>query len=124
MELLMFASVSIAIIHSLAPDHYFPFVALGKLKNWSVKRVLAFSGVAGVFHVSSSIALGLILINGINLIGVAESIEELSPLMLVFIGLLYAIISVIRGHSHTHSTSTAMMLQENKQESSHPLGLR
>jgi hypothetical protein len=110
MELLMLASISIAVIHSLAPDHYFPFVAIGKLKDWSVKKVAMFSGLAGVIHVTSSIVVGIILIYGINLLGFAELIEEISPIMLMLIGLTYAIVTVIRGHNHIHSPSAVMIL--------------
>lgn len=110
MEFLIFAAMSIAIVHSLAPDHYIPFVAIGKSKKWDVRRILVFSGIAGTIHVLSSVVVGMLLILGIDLLGFAETIENLSPFLLIFIGLAYAILSVIRQHSHVHSTSAIMLL--------------
>lgn len=110
MEFLIFAAMSIAIVHSLAPDHYIPFVAIGKSKKWDVRRILVFSGIAGTIHVLSSVVVGILLIVGIDLLGFAETIENLSPILLVFIGLAYAVLSVIRRHNHTHSTSAIMLL--------------
>ncbi len=109
MEVLIAASISIAVVHSLAPDHYVPFVAIGKTRTWSVKKTLVISGIAGTVHVLTSIALGILLIIGINLMGFAEAVEELSPLLLIVIGMGYAIVSV-RSHHHVHSASTIMLL--------------
>lgn len=110
MEILIVASVSTAFLHSLAPDHYAPFVAIGKAKKWGTGKTLAFSGIAGTVHVMTSIVLGILLILGIDLLGFAKAVERLSPLILIAIGIGYAILSVIKGHHHTHSASTLMLL--------------
>lgn len=78
MGLLVFASFSIAVIHSLAPDHYLPFVAIGRLKGWNVGKTLVFSTLAGTLHVATSILVGTILIYAVNLLGIAKFIG-LSP---------------------------------------------
>ncbi len=62
-----------------------------------------FSCVAGIIHVSTSVIIGFALIGGINLLGFAEMIEKISPMILIFIGFAYAIISAIKGHTHIHS---------------------
>lgn len=107
-EILILASVSIAVVHSLAPD-YVPFVAIGKARMWSLKKILIFSGIAGSIHVLTSIILGMLLMLGIDLLGFAEIVERLSPLLLIAIGIGYAILSIIR-HHHVHSASTLMLL--------------
>ena len=108
--LLAFAAVSIAVIHSLAPDHYVPFVAIGKARMWGVKKILAFSTLAGTLHVLSSVAIGILLIFGINLLGFAEAIESLSPILLIAVGLAYSIASLIKPHKHTHTSATVVLL--------------
>ncbi len=110
MEFLAIAAVSIAVIHSLAPDHYVPFVAIGKARKWNIKKTLAFSSLAGTIHVLSSIVVGMLLILGIDFLGFAETIESLSPVLLILIGSAYAILSLIKPHSHVHSTSAMMLL--------------
>ncbi|RLI84618.1 hypothetical protein DRP07_00575 [Archaeoglobales archaeon] len=110
MEILIVASVSITVVHSLAPDHYLPFVAIGKARKWSAGKTLALSGIAGTVHVLTSIILGMLLILGIDLLGFAEAVERSSPLLLIAIGIGCAILSVIKGHHHAHSASTLMLL--------------
>jgi hypothetical protein len=110
MELLILASFSIAVVHSLAPDHYFPFVAIGRLRDWSIGKTLIFSTLAGTLHVANSVVVGAVLIYGMDLLGVARFIEEVSPILLVLIGLAYALMSSVREHKHIHSSSAIMIL--------------
>jgi len=59
--LLLFTAVTISCIHTFSgPDHYLPFVALSRSKGWSRPRVIMWTVVCGIGHVSSSVLLGLI----------------------------------------------------------------
>jgi len=108
--LLIVASLSIAVIHSLAPDHYIPFAVIGRAMNWRISRILLFSLAAGTIHVASSILLGLLLIKGINALGFAELIESLSPLLLIAVGSIYALFTLLKDHKHVHYASAATIL--------------
>ncbi|MBI3020544.1 MAG: hypothetical protein HYY90_05515 [Candidatus Omnitrophica bacterium] len=57
---LLVAAVSVAFFHSLAPDHWLPFVALAKSSRWSMGRLAWITTIAGIGHVLSSLLLGLI----------------------------------------------------------------
>ncbi|MBL0062337.1 MAG: hypothetical protein IPP40_12840 [bacterium] len=46
----------------LGPDHYIPFIALGKARRWSLKRTMAITTLSGIGHVFSSIVIGLLLV--------------------------------------------------------------
>ena len=46
----------------LGPDHYIPFVALGKARSWSLKRTLLITILSGFGHVLSSVIIGLLLV--------------------------------------------------------------
>lgn len=60
LEVLMITSVSIACLHTLTgPDHYIPFIALSKARNWSFPQTLFWTVVCGCGHVWSSVLLGL-----------------------------------------------------------------
>lgn len=109
-EILILSSISIAVIHSLAPDHYIPIVILSRAKRMGVKVTLAMSFIAGTIHVGLSIFLALSIWRGIDIAGLAESIEGLSPVLLMGFGILYSIISLIKKHSHRSSKSIVTLL--------------
>lgn len=59
--LLCWTAASIGIIHTaLGPDHYIPFVMMGKVRNWSLTKTTWVTVGCGMGHVLSSILLGLI----------------------------------------------------------------
>lgn len=47
--------------HTLAgPDHYLPFIVIGKARKWSLSKTLWITFLCGLGHVAGSIALGLL----------------------------------------------------------------
>lgn len=61
LALLLGSAVAIAFLHTLAgPDHYLPFVALGKARGWSVRRTVFWTLLCGAGHVGSSVLLALL----------------------------------------------------------------
>ena len=104
------AAVSIAVVHSLAPDHYLPFTIFGRLKSWGAARTLLFSGLAGTLHVGTSAVLGVALLAGVDLLGCAELVEKTASWLLIAFGLIYALVSLLRRHHHPHSPSLAALL--------------
>ncbi|HPE99429.1 MAG TPA: hypothetical protein PKY63_02070 [Bacteroidales bacterium] len=121
-SVLLTTTASIAIVHTLAgPDHYLPFIAISKARNWSLKRTVVFTFLCGLGHVGSSVLLGII---GVAT-GIAISHIELwegqrgsivSVLLMAF-GLGYFIwgtIRAIRNKPHTH-----LHLHENGEQHEH-----
>jgi len=93
----------------LGPDHYLPFVMMGRVWRWSRARTLAVTLACGVAHVLSSVVLGAV---GIGL-GVAvtrlahiESVRgEWATWGLIVFGTLYGawgLVRAKRGHAHAH----------------------
>ncbi len=60
MWLLTISAISVAFFHSMAPDHWLPFVALARASKWSLKKLGWVTTLAGLGHVLSSLLLGLI----------------------------------------------------------------
>jgi len=60
MHMLIVSAVSVAFFHALAPDHWLPFVALAKASRWGMGKLGWITLLAGVGHVASSIALGMV----------------------------------------------------------------
>ncbi len=109
---LILTAASIGTIHTLlGPDHYIPFIAMSKAGNWSKKKTIWITFVAGVGHVLSSVVLGII---GITLGIALDSLEliesfrgELAGWLLITFGLLYFAWGIrhiykSRQHSHAH----------------------
>ncbi|PSR54570.1 hypothetical protein AHMF7605_14180 [Adhaeribacter arboris] len=72
-QLLLVTAVAISFIHTITgPDHYVPFIALSKARNWSVPKTIFCTIVCGLGHVGSSILLGLVGI------GLGWSLSKLS----------------------------------------------
>src|SRR6188768_1548315 len=60
MEILIIAAITIASLHTITgPDHYLPFIALSKSRDWSVSKTIAWTIICGSGHVLSSVLLAL-----------------------------------------------------------------
>lgn len=57
--ILTLTAASIGVVHTLiGPDHYLPFLAMGRARNWSLGKTLAITAGCGVGHVLGSLLLG------------------------------------------------------------------
>jgi hypothetical protein len=106
-------AASLAIVHTLiGPDHYLPFIAMSRARDWSLKRTLGITAACGLGHVAGSIALGVLgILLGLALGGL-EWIEgvrgQVAGWLLIGFGLAYTAWGIRRGvrnrpHSHWHT---------------------
>lgn len=58
-ESLLVAALALGALHSLAPDHWIPFAAVGRARRWSRRRTGAVTLLCGLGHVAVSALLGL-----------------------------------------------------------------
>lgn len=58
MVVLLISAISVAFFHSLAPDHWVPFVALAKGSKWKMRQLAGITTLAGIGHVLSSLLIG------------------------------------------------------------------
>ncbi|MGB9697286.1 MAG: sulfite exporter TauE/SafE family protein [Ignavibacteria bacterium] len=105
---LLLTAASLGIMHTaLGPDHYVPFIALSRARNWSLKKTALITILCGVFHVLSSIIIGLIgFAFGIALehLETVESTRgEIATWLLIGFGLFYFIWGLKTAFSHNHS---------------------
>ena len=56
---LISVAVSTALLHTLIPDHWLPFVLIGNARGWRAGTTVAVSGVSALIHVLLSIVLGV-----------------------------------------------------------------
>ena len=108
--LLAVTAASIGFFHTLlGPDHYLPFVMMGRARNWSRARTFWITLACGIGHVGGSIVLGAIGIAlgiGITRLEIFESVRgNLAAWVLIAFGLVYfawGLRRAIRNKPHEH----------------------
>ena len=102
---LMVSAATLAILHTLVPDHELPLAMIGRAQNWTVKKMAGVTLIAGVIHVSVSMAVGVIAIVLSTALAeqIATTAHQISGFLLVAFGLVYTILAWRRkGHGHSH----------------------
>lgn len=135
--LLITTAASIAFLHTLiGPDHYMPFVALGKARRWTTRKMALVTIGCGLGHSVGSIILGLVAISTSMAIGETQTVQnqmadiegvrgDLAAWALMSFGILYLIWGLKRAHSgkthshyHVHADGTAHS-HEHQHDASH-----
>jgi len=92
-----------AAFHTLIPDHWLPFVLIGRARGWSLRRTAGVSALSALIHTSLSALLGgLALALGLETArALGHRLEEVSGLLLVAFGVVYAVWAATKG-GHFH----------------------
>lgn len=93
---LVLAAASIAFVHTvLGPDHYLPFIAMARARNWSTATTMRVTLICGLGHLVGSVLLGMI---GIAIGAQLASMEwleavrgELAAWLLMGFGMAYLV---------------------------------
>ena len=103
---LIASTLSIAFLHSLAPDHWMPFAVIGKAKKWSNLKLLLVTFISGIGHVGSSIVIGSIgILLGFSLssLKTAESHRgQIGIWLLIGFGVAYTIWGIKKAREYKH----------------------
>lgn len=101
--LLLATAGGTAILHTLIPDHWLPFVLIGRARGWTARTTAFVSGVSAVVHVGLSVLLGLLALA----IGraasetIGETLERAGAGLLIVFGVAYALWAWRKG-GHFH----------------------
>jgi nickel/cobalt exporter len=105
-------AASLGLIHTIiGPDHYLPFIVMSRAREWTLRKTLFISFLAGLGHILSSVVLGFVGIAlGIavaRLEGVESARGEIAAWLLIGFGLAYFIWGMRRAwkgkpHAHAH----------------------
>ena len=105
-------AASLGLIHTvIGPDHYLPFIVISRARNWTLRKTLFVSFLAGLGHILSSVVLGFVGIAlGIavaRLEGVESTRGEIAAWLLIGFGLAYFVWGMRRAwkdkpHTHAH----------------------
>jgi ABC-type nickel/cobalt efflux system permease component RcnA len=103
-------AATLGFVHTvIGPDHYLPFIVIGRARNWGLRKTLLVSFLAGLGHILSSVILGFVGIAlGIavaRLEGVESARGQIAAWLLIGFGLAYFLWGMRRawrGKAHTH----------------------
>ncbi len=81
-----------AFLHAVIPDHWLPFVLVGKAQGWSKRKTLSYSALSAILHVAVSIVLGIVgyIIGIASASSIGENMESVIGLVLLLFGILYS----------------------------------
>ena len=92
---LMVGAVTVAFLHSFAPDHWVPLVAIARSSSWSMRRLAVIAALAGIAHVVVSTGLALAAVwLGMHieaLSGINAFRGDAAVWVLIVFGLLYTL---------------------------------
>ena len=100
---LLATAAATAVLHTAIPDHWLPFVLIGRARDWSAARTARITLLAGVLHLSVSFALALLAL-GLGRASVAalgKTMEHATGPLLLLFGVIYAAWSWRKG-GHFH----------------------
>jgi nickel/cobalt exporter len=126
---LTLSAATIAFVHTvLGPDHYLPFVAMARARNWTLAKCLRITLLCGVGHLIGSVLLGII---GIGLGSQLASLQwleavrgELAAWLLIGFGLAYTVWGLRQAwrnkpHQHWHSHEGVRHCHQHNHKNSH-----
>jgi hypothetical protein len=109
---LLLGAATVGALHTMAPDHWMPFAALGRARGWTPLRTARTTIVCGFGHVTVSALLGIIAVfiglGAVKLLG--GHLETFATWMLMTFGVIYMIWGLHRSfrrdplrHDHHHA---------------------
>lgn len=110
LTMLLATSISVSVLHTVSgPDHFIPFIAIGRSKGWKLPKTLFWTVLCGIAHVLTSVVLAL-LVAGMGLsLSKFSILNEVrggiaSWLLLIFgiLYFLYGLYGVYRKRIHKH----------------------
>jgi len=104
-------AAAVGALHSVAPDHWVPFMAVGRARGWSAARTAQVTLLCGFAHVTVSVILGLLALRlGQGMLeAFGTRMESVAGILLIGFGLAYglwglrrALAGKLHGHPHPH----------------------
>ncbi|MBM4387084.1 MAG: hypothetical protein FJ088_05055 [Deltaproteobacteria bacterium] len=102
---LLLSAVTLSVIHAFMPNHWLPFVLVGRVHGWERRKTLTVLTIAAVLHTTATAVLGAVLNSArfviekyIDLTG-----HVIPAMILLAFGSAYIILELAhRGHHHHH----------------------
>lgn len=88
-----FGTIILSLTHGSIPNHWVPFVIIGKREKWKFNKVFLLTLIGGIFHNFSTILIGYFINNlGNYTFSRIQSLEKILPTFLfIFLGMIYLV---------------------------------
>ncbi len=116
---LLMGTVSIAALHALIPSHWLAFAVVARARQWTLRRTLLVTLLAGGGHILLTIALGIVVMfAGKTLLrAIPPQVEHAATGGLLIALGAYFVVSCLRGgHHHHHHHAHDERLEEVTEE--------
>jgi putative Mn2+ efflux pump MntP len=105
--LLVLTVAAVGVLHTLVPDHWAPLVVIGRQQGWSRVQTARAAALAGLGHVTSTLALGFVLwaLGATLAMHFRHAVDVAAAAALIVFGLWIAYggwREVREGHDHEH----------------------
>lgn len=89
----LFGTIILSFTHGSIPNHWVPFVIIGKKEKWSFHKVFLLTFIGGIFHNLSTILIGYFINNlGNYTFSRIQSLEKILPtFFFILLGMIYLI---------------------------------
>ncbi len=93
----------VSLIHGLLPNHWLPFVLIGRSQGWSMARMLKILSAAGVAHIAVSAGIAVLALSiGLVMAPLIEHVGHILPgVILIAVGGFYVVMDLTH-HGHDH----------------------
>jgi nickel/cobalt exporter len=108
--LLLLATIVVAVVHSILPDHWVPLAVVGRTQRWGLGRVAGVSALAAGGHVLASLVLaGILALIGLEFRQQIETQQgHIVGVVLVLTGVGFLVWGLTgHGHPHRHDRADA-----------------
>ncbi|MFZ5433049.1 MAG: hypothetical protein ACOZB3_04665 [Calditrichota bacterium] len=121
-SLLLGTAATLGFVHTLlGPDHYIPFIAMARARDWSTRKTMIITTLCGIGHVSSSVIIGFVgLLFGVEVLKLTalESVRgEIAGWLLFGFGLAYMLWGI--RHAFKHKAASLVHAHEAAHEADH-----
>lgn len=114
---LWFTAFMTAVVHTITgPDHYLPFIAIAKARNYTLRKTLLWTFICGIGHIGSAllIALGFVYLSHFlsqaQFDWLEQNRSDVAAWALIGLGLIYILLAlrhklqhrIHAPHSHQH----------------------
>jgi len=118
-------TLGLSLLHGVLPNHWLPFVAVGRAQGWSRGKTLSVLLLAGGGHVLATSVLGIAVwwLGDAVLKGLGhETLERAAGALLAVLGVAFVVRHALgKKHSHTHALGSAVYHRDESGEL-HPEG--
>lgn len=97
------SALIVSIIHSLMPEHWIPFILVGRVRKWTPARTAFFTFLAMSIHLLGGLILGFLAFFGITSAQrLGEIFEMIALILLILFGIYYMLPERWTERFHSH----------------------